>query len=237
MSIKNGSIVRENLAKILEEQKSYDEAINIYSSITESADKDEIWFGKLSLARLYALSGNVSKAKELAEESEKLFNSSKTTELSVDYPWLLGRYLSAVEEYPEALVKLSEAMAYMKKFDWFKSACAQIDRANCYSKLGKLKQAEQDIKAVEKYFVECPYLLAKAKPTLALLKYSEDNLVKDKWALIIGISEFADKRIPTLRYAAKDAQDLQKFLVEKAGFKADHVHLIENKDATRQRVL
>jgi hypothetical protein len=32
------------------------------------------------------------------------------------------------------------------------------------------------------------------------------GVVRRKWALVIGISQFADKKIPQLNYPAKDAQ-------------------------------
>ncbi len=60
--------------------------------------------------------------------------------------------------------------------------------------------------------------------------------VKDKWALIVGISEFANPEYK-LRYAAKDAQDFRNFLVNEANFQADHVKMLLNKDATKQHIL
>ncbi len=60
--------------------------------------------------------------------------------------------------------------------------------------------------------------------------------VKDKWALIVGISEFANPEY-RLRYAAKDAQDFRNFLVNEANFRADHVKMLLNKDATKQHIL
>jgi hypothetical protein len=33
------------------------------------------------------------------------------------------------------------------------------------------------------------------------------GVVRRQWALVIGISQFADKKIPQLNYPAKDAKD------------------------------
>lgn len=60
--------------------------------------------------------------------------------------------------------------------------------------------------------------------------------IKDKWALVIGVSQFA---IPSLnlKYAAKDAQDFRDFLVSKCNFAPDHVKLLQNEQATKDKIL
>lgn len=61
--------------------------------------------------------------------------------------------------------------------------------------------------------------------------------IKDKWAVIIGVSKFANPAIPTLKYSAKDAQDFRDFLVSKGNFSADHVLLLKDEQASRERIL
>jgi hypothetical protein len=63
-----------------------------------------------------------------------------------------------------------------------------------------------------------------------------DRPVRDKWALAIGVSNFKDPTI-NLKYAAKDATDFSNFLVAKQHFKADHVKLLTNEQATRQNII
>jgi tetratricopeptide (TPR) repeat protein len=60
--------------------------------------------------------------------------------------------------------------------------------------------------------------------------------VKDKWALIIGISKFENHDLD-LHYPAKDAKDFYKFLTTKGNFSKDHVKLLVNEDATRGNIL
>ncbi len=60
--------------------------------------------------------------------------------------------------------------------------------------------------------------------------------VKDKWALIIGISEFENHDL-NLHYPSKDAKDFYKFLTTKGNFSKDHVKLLVNQDATRANIL
>lgn len=54
------------------------------------------------------------------------------------------------------------------------------------------------------------------------------------WAVVIGVSDYADSRIPGLRYAAKDAQALHEWLVSPSGgrYAPSRVKLLLNRNAT-----
>lgn len=54
------------------------------------------------------------------------------------------------------------------------------------------------------------------------------------WAVVIGVSAYADTRIPSLRYAARDAQALHDWLVSPAGgrYAPAHVKLLLDRNAT-----
>lgn len=60
--------------------------------------------------------------------------------------------------------------------------------------------------------------------------------IRDKWALIVGISKFKDSSL-NLRYPSKDAKDFYDFLIASAGFKKDHIKLLVDEDATRGHIL
>lgn len=60
--------------------------------------------------------------------------------------------------------------------------------------------------------------------------------IKDKWALIVGISDFQDSKL-NLKYAAKDATDFANFLVKEGNFAADHVQVLTDTKATRTNIL
>ncbi len=60
--------------------------------------------------------------------------------------------------------------------------------------------------------------------------------VRDKWALVIGCSNFKDPSI-SLQYAAKDAADFANYLVKEGNFAPDHVRTLLNEKATRAEVL
>lgn len=59
--------------------------------------------------------------------------------------------------------------------------------------------------------------------------------VRDKWALVIGISNFKDTDL-NLKFAAKDATDFKNYLINEANFAPDHVKLLLDQDATRQNI-
>ncbi len=65
---------------------------------------------------------------------------------------------------------------------------------------------------------------------------SENSPIKDKWALVIGISKFANPQY-NLKYSAKDAQDFYNYLITEGNFKKDHVLLLLNENATRRNIM
>ncbi|MBA3857367.1 MAG: hypothetical protein C0507_10710 [Cyanobacteria bacterium PR.3.49] len=64
----------------------------------------------------------------------------------------------------------------------------------------------------------------------------EDKPVKDKWALIIGISKFKNETL-NLRYPSKDAKDFYDYLITDGKFQKDHVKLLLDDQATRGNIL
>src|SRR5581483_10097743 len=64
-----------------------------------------------------------------------------------------------------------------------------------------------------------------------------DGPIRDKWALVIGVSEFQSKKVPKLKYASKDATDFKNFLVNEAHFAPDHVRILTDRNATQRKIL
>ncbi|MBX3073117.1 caspase family protein [Candidatus Obscuribacterales bacterium] len=77
----------------------------------------------------------------------------------------------------------------------------------------------------------------KVKEFNKLAEKSANRPIRDKWALVIGITDFQDPDIPDLQYSAKDATDFYNYLVKEANFQPDHVRLLLNEQATQRRVL
>lgn len=70
----------------------------------------------------------------------------------------------------------------------------------------------------------------------ATKKEIAEKPITDKWALVVGISKFKDGSI-NLKFPAKDATDVYNYLIKEGNFARDHVKLLVNQDATRERIL
>jgi len=59
-----------------------------------------------------------------------------------------------------------------------------------------------------------------------------------RWAVVVGVSDYSDSRIPTLRYAAADAQAFSKWLVSPNGgrYAPSQVKLLANEQATSKNI-
>jgi len=64
----------------------------------------------------------------------------------------------------------------------------------------------------------------------------EETPIDDKWALVVGVSKFETPGID-LNYPAKDAKDFRDYLINEANFRPDHVKLLVNEEATKERVM
>ena len=62
--------------------------------------------------------------------------------------------------------------------------------------------------------------------------------VREKWALVVGISKFRDARVPRLNYPSKDAQDFAALLKDPqiGRFRPENVHLLVDADATTRKI-
>jgi uncharacterized caspase-like protein len=67
---------------------------------------------------------------------------------------------------------------------------------------------------------------------------ARSSKVRQKWALVVGIDSFQDKRLPGLRFAVKDSTDFASFLKDPNGGRFDPAHVVhlENGDATLQGI-
>lgn len=61
--------------------------------------------------------------------------------------------------------------------------------------------------------------------------------IRDKWALIVGISKFENSKVPPLKYSTKDARDFYNYLIKEANFQPTHVRVLLDEKATRRRII
>lgn len=60
--------------------------------------------------------------------------------------------------------------------------------------------------------------------------------VKDRYAVIIGISSYTDDAIPNLKYAAEDAQAVHDALIRHGDYKKENIKLLLNEQATYREI-
>lgn len=77
-----------------------------------------------------------------------------------------------------------------------------------------------------------PVVVAKAEAEIKLPP------VREKYALVVGISQFQDRNIKALQYPAKDAQDFAALLRDPnyGRFKTEHVRVLTNEQATTRNI-
>src|SRR5205085_8579264 len=56
---------------------------------------------------------------------------------------------------------------------------------------------------------------------------------RESWAVVIGVNEY--QNWPKLRYAVNDATAVEEALINKFGFKRDHIRQLIDRERTRQR--
>ena len=61
------------------------------------------------------------------------------------------------------------------------------------------------------------------------------NIYSQSWALIFGINKYPN--VEQLTYAVDDGVAVKEMLVEKYGFKEDHIKLITDEEATKDNIL
>jgi peptidoglycan/xylan/chitin deacetylase (PgdA/CDA1 family)/tetratricopeptide (TPR) repeat protein len=64
---------------------------------------------------------------------------------------------------------------------------------------------------------------------------SKRSFYRESWAVIVGINDY--ESWPKLRYAVNDASAVEETLVNKFGFKRDHIRKLTDREATRQRIM
>lgn len=163
---------------------------------------------------------------------------------------LVGKNHEAAAEYREALkivpndeeVKFGLAKTYYVLDDLpaLKELIATIPSTSQYyaeaQKILSWKNAQQNSQAQSAAQANTQAPAEANKTTVESVVANENSVVKDKWALVIGISKFANPEY-NLKFAAKDAQDFYNYLITDGHFQKDHVLLLLNERATRRNIM
>jgi hypothetical protein len=100
--------------------------------------------------------------------------------------------------------------------------------------------AKQEPPAVAKKEARPPWPEAPASARQAVPAQPAETIQDpgQRWAVIVGVSSYEDSRIPSLRYAARDAQVFHDWLVSPSGgrFAPSKVKLLLDREATNERI-
>lgn len=82
-------------------------------------------------------------------------------------------------------------------------------------------------------------LLGAKKPQIRVDRTKPPGPVKNKYALLVGIGRYMDRKITELPYTYNDVMDLYKYLTDPQGgkFKRENVRVLINEQATKDNVL
>lgn len=148
-------------------------------------------------------------------------------------------------QYHEADNQAKRALAIDEKL-FGKDSCQagrDLDLLNkIYKKVAPEKAAAIEDRAmqIKSTMPSAPPMEIMKNPVVTMMKgdaaANTSAPVGDKWALVIGVSQFKDPAI-SLKYAAKDATDFAQFLTGSANFKSDHVKLLTDADANRGNIV
>ncbi|MBI4533922.1 MAG: tetratricopeptide repeat protein [Candidatus Melainabacteria bacterium] len=135
-------------------------------------------------------------------------------------------------------ITLTQLLALATDNSKMTQAHAYVGLVSVYSSTPKIALAhlnwvkQQGISALPEYLL----VLNQLKQMYPKGIVAATRPIRDKWALVIGISKFKDPAV-TLKYADKDAKDFAEYLVTEGRFASDHVKVLLNEQATRENIL
>jgi tetratricopeptide (TPR) repeat protein/uncharacterized caspase-like protein len=195
----------------------------------------------VNLADIVAANDRAGEAQPLLEQA--LAIEEKQVGVNHDYVALILREL--IEILKEQKGKLAIAEKYSKRLlerDLTVFSGESLVIARDLETLGKILISENKI-AEAKTVIARARSIEKMQKSIEFeeespdqAKPSEPGPIADKWALVVGISNFHNADL-NLRFAAKDAIDFKNFLINHANFKPDHVKLLIDQDATRTNIV
>lgn len=153
---------------------------------------------------------------------------------------LAGNYALAADKLTEAHAGLS--VSPLKMGNKLEAGQALLWRSYCRSKSGNQEDADKDRQTALEHIDEAnhfAYLARNLDQIFAVQNRPRptQNAPRNRFAVVIGLSNFRDEKIPRLRYSGKDADDVAKFLKTEAGFAESNIKLLLDDAATRRTIL
>ena len=153
---------------------------------------------------------------------------------------LAGNYALAADKLTEAHAGLS--VSPLKMGNKLEAGQALLWRSYCRYKSGNQEGADKDRQAALEHIDEAnhfAYLTRNLDQIFAVQNrpLPTENAPRNRFAVVIGLSNFRDEKIPRLRYSGKDAGDVANFLQAEAGFAESNIKLLLDDAATRRTIL
>ncbi len=171
-------------------------------------------FGFIASSRIKVHVTLVSKGTKIWEESLESPEQKK------------GPYLQPEQGIGEAA---SDALVYT-----LKKIGKEISRNTTVRKLARSSVSVARVKPKKE-----PAIVKPKPPKIEQHKEGQkETTVSQRWAVIVGISDYNDSRVPSLRYAASDAKSFYKWLISPQGgrYAPSRVKLLLNEKATGKNI-
>jgi tetratricopeptide (TPR) repeat protein len=202
----------------------------------------------VKLVRALTLNGMLNQKRKQYQTAEQFFDRAykiTTTDMlpeHVSYRKILSRQTDLYSEenkwsqaykFCDAMLKRDEKVLGAEHA----TVAADLDQlAVIAGKLGDDKQSKALKDKADAIKVKLKGFVRDDKPVVGQVEKRSDKQLGDKWALIIGLSNFKNQAL-NLKFGAKDARDFAAFLQDKAGFPADHIAVLIDDQATREQIV
>ena len=241
------AVTMRDLALVQEDQANFKEAASLLKesrSIIETQvgpDHPERASAANALADLYLRDAQYAEAEPLFKKALELSQKDlgEINAVTAGSARDLGELFLKQQKFADAQLYLQKALSIDEKL--YGQQAPQVagdlmSLATAYGAQGQSALAEPLLKRAAAIKNVLPGGNTTSIEVPVAASSGADRPVKDKWALVVGISNFKDPSI-NLKYAAKDATDFKNFLVSTEKFKADHVKLLTDENATRENII
>lgn len=193
--------------------------------------------GRVHMGQMYLLTVTMNRPGYLDAEM-KLANSYAQSNRLQDAVKMYKKHISLKPDDDEARLRMAQCQMKLFKPSEAVSTLQEISRSSSF-----YSQARNELFSINPKLVaedespekETEEIQNKAETPTKVSK-NPNRPVTDKWALVIGISKFANPQY-NLKYAAKDAKDFYNYLISEGNFKRDHVLLLLDENATRRNIM
>jgi hypothetical protein len=155
---------------------------------------------------------------------------------------------SSTAEFMDALQLLKRASALCSDLGdaWYYRSLVEVKLghaglAKFAADQARLVGSEAQEQGLQPFDLATPLLVAaRGVPMRSALPAAPTSAARpaQKWALVVGISRFSDRNVPSLNYTANDAQAFARLLLDPGigQFRSENVHVLTDSQATTKAI-